>query len=415
MKQDLNKMKDFMVKHITFQTVDFFEKYIKNMRIPENNQIGISIIIICKNEERCIGRCLNSIKKQICTMDEIVVIDTGSTDKTKEIIKNVISESKIRDIVWKDDFSYVRNIGIDFAKNNWIFFIDADECLQEGSLKNLRMLVAFAETFVDQDFAICPTIVNSNSHITNGVRRIVSKKSGLKFWGRVHEEIRYEKGKLGYEVNAVAFDNIVLFHDGYEKDIIVKKDKIHRNMQLLLKMIECEPQYPRWSYFLARDAKEELSEIKYEELLLETVKLSDEKKIFEYYDIRALSDLTSLYISKGNLDKAEEVLIELKQRAPDLSDIVYFRTYIDFCKLKEKTLKLLIDVCEFRETHQNIEYGSIHSNYFHIDFLIAKLFFEIGEYKKAFSILKKLKSEKYCNDDEYYLRLLEAVEKYLDD
>ena len=107
--------------------------------------------------------------------------------------------------------------------------------------------------------------------------------------------------------------------------------------------------------------------------------------------------------------------IELKQRAPELSDIVYFRTYIDFCKLKEKTLKLLIDVCEFRETHQNIEYESIHSNYFHIDFLIAKLFFEIGEYKKAFSILKKLKSEKYCNDDEYYLRLLEAVEKYLDD
>ena len=64
MKLDLNKMKDFMVKHITFQTVDFFEQYIKNMRIPENNQIGISIIIICKNEERCIGRCLNSIKNR---------------------------------------------------------------------------------------------------------------------------------------------------------------------------------------------------------------------------------------------------------------------------------------------------------------------------------------------------------------
>lgn len=417
MEHNLEKINDSFIRHINFQTPNFSEKYLgDNMHQKQivNKQIGISIIIICKNEERCIGRCLKNIQKQICMEDEIIVIDTGSTDQTKKIVKESVSVAKIKEVSWIDDFAYVRNIGIDIAVNNWLFFIDADEYLEKGSLENLRTIFSIAETFENQDFVICPTIINSNGKIINGVRRILNKKSGLRFWGFVHEEIRCKKENLGCDVEAVAFDNVILFHDGYEREVIKSKDKLHRNKRLLLKMIECEPKHPRWIYFLARDAKDELTEIEYEKLLIETVKLCDEKKIFEYYDIRALSDLTNFYISKGCLDKAEKVLENLKNRIPNLSDVFYFSTYIDFCKLKGQILTLLIEACKFRETCTEVEFGSIHSNYFHIDFLIAKLFFEVGEYEKSFSILKKLKFVKYYEDDKYYLGLLEAIKKYLE-
>lgn len=415
-RKKINNIYDSCIAHMSFQTPNFQRQYFekKNLTISREKEINISILVICRNEERCILRCLQSIQKQIQKNDEIIVIDTGSTDQTINIIKREAPLAKIKEMVWKDDFAYARNTGIELAINDWIFFVDADEYLKEKSLDNLRNVLELLDGFEKPNFAICPTIINSNNHVVNGVRRVINRKSKIRFWGYVHEELRYNKEKMGYDVEAASFDNIVLFHDGYEKEIIKFKEKTQRNIQLLLKMVEREPKHPRWTYFLARDGKQSLSNTEYEKLLIETVKLCDENNYFEYYDVRALSDLTNYYISFGQIDMAEKVLNELKVRAPHLSDVFYFRTYIDFCQLKEQTLKLLVEACKYREKCKKIEYGSIHAQYFHIDFLIAKLFFEVGEYEKSTNILKRLKSEKYFADDKYYLVLYRAIENYLE-
>ena len=83
----------------------------------------ISVCVIAKNEADVLGRCLESVKG----LDEIVVVDTGSTDNTKEIAKRYTDN--VYDFVWCDDFSKARNFAIEQCTSDWILILDADEYL----------------------------------------------------------------------------------------------------------------------------------------------------------------------------------------------------------------------------------------------------------------------------------------------
>jgi glycosyltransferase involved in cell wall biosynthesis len=85
----------------------------------------LSVCIIVKNNEEIISKCLQSVKE---LADEIVVVDTGSTDKTKEIAEKF---GRVYDFEWKDDFSAAKNYAISKASNEWILEIDADEIISE--------------------------------------------------------------------------------------------------------------------------------------------------------------------------------------------------------------------------------------------------------------------------------------------
>ena len=82
----------------------------------------ISVCMIVKNEGQYLRQCLESVK---IFADEIIIVDTGSTDKTKQIAEQYTN--KIYDFVWIDDFSAARNFSLSKASKEWIFVIDADE------------------------------------------------------------------------------------------------------------------------------------------------------------------------------------------------------------------------------------------------------------------------------------------------
>lgn len=88
--------------------------------------IEISLCMIVKNEEKVLERCLKSIAD---LMDEIIIVDTGSTDRTKEIAKKYTD--KIYDFEWIDDFSAARNFSFSKATKDYIYAADADEVLDE--------------------------------------------------------------------------------------------------------------------------------------------------------------------------------------------------------------------------------------------------------------------------------------------
>jgi len=83
----------------------------------------LAISMIVKNESGCIEACLNSVKGA----DEIVIVDTGSTDDTIEICKRYTK--KVYSDPWKDDFAYSRNVSLRKCKSDFILIIDADEVL----------------------------------------------------------------------------------------------------------------------------------------------------------------------------------------------------------------------------------------------------------------------------------------------
>ena len=90
-------------------------------------QKSISLCMIVKNEENNLRDCLNSIKEYV---DEIVVVDTGSTDRTLKIAEEM--GAKTSTYIWNDDFSAARNASIELATCSWILWLDADDRIPAG-------------------------------------------------------------------------------------------------------------------------------------------------------------------------------------------------------------------------------------------------------------------------------------------
>ena len=95
--------------------------------------IPISVCIIAKNEEANIERCLSSLAPYGF---EIVVVDTGSTDRTKEIAAKYTD--RIFDFEWTDNFSEARNYSLRMASNNWIFMMDCDEWIDSIDIEEMN-------------------------------------------------------------------------------------------------------------------------------------------------------------------------------------------------------------------------------------------------------------------------------------
>src|SRR3990167_648830 len=101
----------------------------------------ISLCMIVKNEEKYLGQCLNSVKEIV---NEVIITDTGSTDKTKEIAKKF--KAKIFDFKWNDDFSEARNESLKHATKEWILVLDADEIINRDDLNKIKEIVKDKET-----------------------------------------------------------------------------------------------------------------------------------------------------------------------------------------------------------------------------------------------------------------------------
>ena len=201
----------------------------------------ISLCMITKNEEKFIEQCLNSVKNIV---DEIIIVDTGSTDKTKGIAKDICkkfgSEGKFFDYIWRDDFSAARNESLKHATKDWILVLDSDEVLDGDGLKAIKELVnddvndgfLFLQKNYTNESSIAGFV--NEEHEKNGQKflgwygsfivRLFRNKKGYEFKGIVHElvelSIEEKKGKI-------AATNIVVHHYGNSNPDVAKKKKAY--------------------------------------------------------------------------------------------------------------------------------------------------------------------------------------------
>ncbi|UCD82324.1 MAG: tetratricopeptide repeat protein [Desulfobacterales bacterium] len=103
------------------------------------NKASVSLCMIAKNEERHLARCLQSAKPLV---DEIIVVDTGSTDRTRDIARAFGAD--VYATVWQEDFSKARNISLSKASGHWIFILDADEVIAPVDYEGFRKLISSA-------------------------------------------------------------------------------------------------------------------------------------------------------------------------------------------------------------------------------------------------------------------------------
>jgi hypothetical protein len=98
--------------------------------------LTVSLCMIVKDEEAMLPRCLAAVTDHV---DELIVVDTGSTDRTIEIAESF--GARVLHHTWDGDFAAARNVGLDAATSDWLMYLDADEVLVEGDGPRLRELL----------------------------------------------------------------------------------------------------------------------------------------------------------------------------------------------------------------------------------------------------------------------------------
>lgn len=187
----------------------------------------LSVCIICKNEENNIGKCLNSIKN---IANEIIVVDTGSTDKTIEIVNSY--NTKLLKHPWNNDFSEARNISIKHATMDWILILDADEEIDEDN--GLKLVETINNNPTYEGLFISLTNIIDNKESSRAVVFRVFKNNPLyKFEGKLHEQIITSIFRHHSQEN-ILDTNIKILHYGYDSKNINENLKSKRNLDILL-------------------------------------------------------------------------------------------------------------------------------------------------------------------------------------
>lgn len=186
---------------------------------------NISLCMIIKNEEKYLTECFESVKNVV---DEIIVVDTGSTDNSIDIAKNY--NAKIFSFEWTKDFSAARNYSIAQASGDWILYLDADERLDQSSIGELKKL-----THAKQKVAYNCIVRNLDSEVSRDnsmlYPRLFPNNEEIQFSGKVHEQITPSLKEKGIEILS---SNILIIHVGYNISLEEKRKKAKRNLELLL-------------------------------------------------------------------------------------------------------------------------------------------------------------------------------------
>lgn len=195
---------------------------------------GISLCMIVRNEERFLEQCLRSVEGLV---DEICIVDTGSTDATLDIAARF--GARIEHRQWRDDFGWARNESLAMATRRWILQLDADEELLPESRPEIERLKNADAGFT----GVWTRCINRSDRygagqMSHALVRIFPNDARIRYWGRIHEYAALDGTAGGLEAQP---SGIKILHHGYLSDVVAARDKYERNMAIIQEAIVAEP------------------------------------------------------------------------------------------------------------------------------------------------------------------------------
>ncbi|AKN33632.1 glycosyl transferase [Clostridium carboxidivorans P7] len=420
----------------------------------------ISLCMIVKNEEENLPRCLESVKDIV---DEMIIVDTGSSDKTVEIAKNY--GAKIYYFEWCNDFSTARNESLKYATKDWIFIMDADDEFCKDDKEKFKMLVKNLDDDTVYFFeTMCYFgVLSSNNMTINLNPRLFKNNYGYCYEGVIHNQlINKEHPIRGKE------EPIKIYHYGYLDESLISKNKNKRNIAILEEQIKKNPQ-DKFNYFnLANEyssigneekalenyykAYEEFDETTgfapklIERIVMSNYSLGYYNKAFEFIDIglKYYPKFTDLYYLKGSMlaaqdrptlaIKAFEKCMEIGEASGILKSIygtggfkasyelaqIYMKlkdydTAYDYCvqtiRLKPDYLVPLYNIAHILKEKQTPleEFKKSIENFF-TDFpreysIVADLFYMEGYYETALEYINKCEIETDISEELKFFKI----------
>ena len=194
----------------------------------------LTVSMIVKNEESCLEKCLESVKDA----DEIVIIDTGSTDKTIEIAKKYTDKIYSgKEYLWRDNFAFSRNQSLEKCTGDWVYIIDADEYIEPNGIKKIRNFITKGTN--NKAYMVKHYDASSKNFSHNSVR-LFKRTPTVKWNGAIHNYL-----------NVISADILNLKHYvGYSE--AHKKDP-NRALRILKKQVSNNPDCTREKFYLARE------------------------------------------------------------------------------------------------------------------------------------------------------------------
>lgn len=327
--------------------------------------LKISACLITKNEENNVRNCLQSI---FDIVDEIIVVDTGSTDKTVQIVKEF--GAKVIKYTWNDDFSGPRNLAKENAHGDWIIFLDADEYFSKETARGIPSFITQVHKMKDIDGILCARYnldqSEGKANFTDFMLRIFRNRKSIRYKGKIHESLNKNGKQLNCAV--VPQEELLILHTGYSSNVI--KDKVNRNLRLLLK------EYVNGSndnlvFLYLSDCysalqKNELS-IKYAKMFIDSGQETTGYNIKPYQNI-----ITSMINGSYPID---EVIIELKKTINKFPKHPLFHRILGRLYFINKNYSLALKEClETLELYQN--YNSIELD--NTKAYLSEIYYHIG-------------------------------------
>lgn len=185
----------------------------------------ISLSMIVKNEEKHLRDCLESVKGIV---DEIILVDTGSTDNTIKIAQEF--DAKIFHFKWINDFAAARNFSLEHSTGDWILYLDADERLTKESVSELKNLTTLGKRAGYYCQVRSIDELKDRPSIMSYVRLFPNNEK-IRFEGAVHEQIENSLRQNKFEIKN---SKIEIIHVGYNLNKDGLKLKAKRNLDILL-------------------------------------------------------------------------------------------------------------------------------------------------------------------------------------
>lgn len=194
--------------------------------MTQNSDVSLSIIV--KNEAKNLSNCLQSVQDFV---DEIILVDTGSTDNTKEIAHSF--GAKVYDYVWQDDFAQARNYALEYVSTQWVLVLDADEVLTPSIIPHLQQVMTIKDTIVVN---LIREEIGSLSSPYSQLSRLFRRHPDIKFSRPYHALIddsvlTLQKKETHWKI--IDLPEVAIQHYGYQPEIIASQDKTKRALKAM--------------------------------------------------------------------------------------------------------------------------------------------------------------------------------------
>jgi len=195
----------------------------------------VSLVMIVKNEEKYLDRCLKSVKGSV---DEIVIVDTGSTDNTKEIAET--NGASVYDYQWDYDFAKARNYAISKSNGDWILTLDADEYVKKNYKKVIQQHIQKGDKIGRIKIVSKFEYEGETQEAQAFISRLFPRN--VHYTGKIHEQLDTNLARVIVPIEVL--------HDGY-----YKTDKTERNITILEQELKNNPKDAYYLYQLGKEYK----------------------------------------------------------------------------------------------------------------------------------------------------------------